>query len=114
MAQKEFKSLVVWLILNGRPEEALEILAKNYNVSVPVLEVGLPKGHKIRVYGCYRSKNQTISVLNSDVLSNPFVIIHEFYHHLRTKSVDRIHKGTERNADKFAINFMEAYKDQYS
>ncbi len=110
MAQDNFKPLVVWLILNGKPEEALELLAKNYKVKVPDLKVGLPKGHKITAYGCYTSKNQTISVLNSDVLVNPFVIIHEFYHHLRSKSVDRMHKGTEKNADKFAIDFLTQYQ----
>ena len=30
MAQDNFKTLVVSLILNGKPEEALELLAKNY------------------------------------------------------------------------------------
>lgn len=110
MSQVNFKPLVVWLIINGKPEEALELLAKKYQVNVPDLKVGLPKGHKIKAYGCYTSKNQTISVLNSDVLVNPFVVIHEFYHHMRSKSVDRMHKGTERNADKFAIEFIEAFK----
>ena len=110
MAQENFKPLVVWLILNGKPEDALELLAKKYQVNVPDLKVGLPKGHKIKACGCYTSKNQTISVLNSDVLVNPFVVIHEFYHHLRSKSVDRMHKGTEKNADKFALDFIEAYK----
>ena len=110
MAQDNFKPLVVWLILNGKPEEALELLAKKYQVNVPDLKVGLPKGHKIKAYGCYTSKNQTISVLNSDVMVNPFVVIHEFYHHLRSKSVDRMHKGTEKNADKFALDFLMEYQ----
>lgn len=110
MVQDNFKPMVVWLILNGKPEEALELLAKIYLINAPDLKVGLPKGHKIKAFGCYTSKNQTISVLCSDVLVNPFVIIHEFYHHLRSKSVDRVHKGTEKNANKFAIDFIEAYK----
>ena len=110
MAQDNFKPLVVWLILSGKTEEALELLAKKYQVSVPDLKVGLPKGHKVTAYGCYTSKNQVISVLNSDVLANPFVIIHEFYHHLRSKSVDRMHKGTEKGADKFAIDFITQYQ----
>ena len=110
MAQVNFKPLVVWLILSGKPEEALVLLAKNYNVNVPKLKVGLPKGHKIKAFGCYTSKNETISVLNSDVLINPFVILHEFYHHLRSKAVDKMHRGTEKNADKFAIEFIDAYK----
>ena len=103
---RQFKPLVVWLILNGKTEEALELLSKNYKVNVPELKVGLPKGHKIKAFGCYTNKNQTISVQNSDILVNPFVIIHEFYHHLRSKGVDKMHRGTEKNADRFAIEFI--------
>ena len=110
MTQDNFKPMVVWLILSGKPEEALELLAKNYKVKVPALKVGLPKGRKITAYGCYTAKNQTISVLNSDVLVNPFVILHEFYHHLRSKSVDRMHKGTEHGADQFAMEFITEYQ----
>ena len=110
MEQDNFKPITVWLILNGKTEEALTLLAKNYKVNVPNLKVGLPKGHKITAYGCYTAKNQTISVLNSDILANPFVIIHEFYHHLRSKGVDKMHRGTERNADKFAVEFLHEYQ----
>jgi len=110
MAQENFKVQVVALILNGKTEAALELLAQNYGVSVPKLKVGLPKGHKTAAYGCYTAKTQTITVLNSDVLVSPFVIIHEFYHHLRSKAVDRMHRGTEGNADKFAVNFLTQYQ----
>jgi Zn-dependent peptidase ImmA (M78 family) len=110
MAQDNFKPYVVWLILGGKTEEAIELLAKNYKVNVPKLKVGLPKGHKITAFGCYTNRNETISVQNSDILLNPFVIIHEFYHHLRSKGADRMHRGTEKNADRFAIEFIEAYK----
>jgi hypothetical protein len=104
----DFKSTVVLLILNGKVEEALILLSKNYKVSTPKLKVGLPKGHKVVAYGCYTSKTETISVLNSDMLNNPFVILHEFYHHMRSKNVDKIHKGTEKNANNFAIDFLRA------
>jgi hypothetical protein len=107
--QVDFKPLVVWLILNGKAEEALALLAKNYGVNTPKLKIGLPKGRKTNVSGCYTPKDETISLLSSDVMGNPFVILHEFYHHLRT-SVDKKHKGTEKNADKFAKEFIEAYK----
>ncbi len=110
MVQDNFKPVVVWLILNGKTEEALTLLAKNYKVNVPTLKVGLPKGHKIKAFGCYTNKNETISVLNSDILANPFVIIHEFYHHLRSKGVDKMHRGTEKNADKFAVEFLREYE----
>jgi len=110
MDQNDFKAIVVWLIINGKTEEALESLAKNYKVAVPKLKVGLPKGRKIVAYGCYIVKNETIAVLNSDVIMNPFVILHEFYHHLRSKAVDKMHRGTEQNADKFAISFLMEYQ----
>jgi hypothetical protein len=107
--QVNFKPLIVWLILNGQAEKALELLAKNYKVSTPKLKVGLPKSRKAKAFGCYTPKDATICVLNSDVMGNPFVILHEFYHHLRT-SVDKKHKGTEKNADKFAREFIKAYE----
>lgn len=110
MAQDNFKPLVVALILNGKTEEALDLLAKEYKVAVPTLKVGLPKKHKIKACGCYTAKDQTISVQNSDILINPFVILHEFYHHLRSKAVDRMHRGTEANADKFAVDFLQQYQ----
>jgi hypothetical protein len=103
------KPFVVWLILNQRTEEALNLLAQHYKVNVPHLKVGLPKGRKKKAFGCYQAKNETISVLNSDVFNNPFVILHEFYHHIRT-SVDLQHKGTEKNADKFAAEFLREYQ----
>jgi hypothetical protein len=104
----DFKSTVVLLIINGKAEEALMLLAKHYNVNTPKLKVGLPKGHKAVAYGCYTSKTETISVLSSDMLHNPLVILHEFYHHLRCRNVDKIHKGTEKNANKFALDFIKA------
>ena len=108
--QANFKPAIVLLILNKQTEEALEMLAKNYSVNIPNLKIGLPKGHKNKVYGCYTPKDATISLLNSDMLGNPFVVLHEFYHHLRSKSVDKQHKGTEKNANKFAVEFLKEYE----
>jgi hypothetical protein len=104
-----FKARVVWLIANGQAEEALEELAEHYRVEVPKLRVGLPKRHKKKALGCYSARSNTISVLNSDVLKEPFVILHEFYHCVRT-GVDVKHRGTERYADEFAKEFIRAYK----
>lgn len=109
-AEPNFKPAIVHLILSRQTEQALELLAKTYGLEVPKLKVGLPKGHVRNAYGTYSAKNQTISVLNSDTLWNPFVILHEFYHHLRSKSVDGIHRGTEKNADKFALEFIREYQ----
>jgi hypothetical protein len=108
LSERGFRARVVRLILSGNAEEALELLAEHYDVSVPVLRVGLPKGRKKNVLGCYTVKDTTIHVLNSDVFCNPFVILHEFYHHLRT--VDKKHRGTERYANKFAHDFIQTYK----
>lgn len=107
--QSDFKPRVVGLILSGKPEEALKLLAEHYRVSTPKLKVGLPKGRKAKAFGVYTAKNEIISVLNSDVLMNPFVVLHEFYHHLRSRGVDKQHRGTEKNADKFASEFIKAY-----
>jgi len=107
--EQKSKAFVVWLILNGKTERALGLLAREHGTTVPKLGVGLPKRHKKNVLGCYTAKNKTISVLNSDTLKEPFVILHEFYHHLRT-GADAQHKGTERYADDFAKEFINAYK----
>lgn len=107
--ESKFKALTVWLILNGKVEKALETLAEHYSVDVPKVKVGLPRGRKKKTLGCYSAKNKTISVLNNDMLKEPFVILHEFYHHLRT-TADVKHKGTEKYADKFAKGFIHAYK----
>jgi hypothetical protein len=108
--QGNFKSVIVQLILNKQTEKALELLANEYRVEIPKLDVGLPKGHTRNAYGTYNSKKQTICVMNSDIFSNPFVILHEFYHHLRSRSVDKQHRGTEKNADKFAVDYLRAYE----
>jgi hypothetical protein len=106
---KRLKASVVQLILDGKPEEALEHLADYYHVSVPRMKVGLPKGHRKNVLGCYTTRNKTISVLNSDMLKEPMVVLHEFYHHLRIRG-DGIHRGTEKNAMEFAKDYIESYK----
>jgi len=107
--QKRMMSLVVWLILNGKAERALELLSEQFNVSVPTVKVGLPKGRRRTALGCYSARDRTISVLDSDAVKEPFIILHEFYHHLRT-SADAKHRGTERYADDFAKEFIEAYR----
>jgi hypothetical protein len=107
--EQRFRAFVVWLILDGKVEEALELLAERYGVDVPSIRVGLPKGRKRRVFGCYSTKSRTIFVLDGETLREPFTVIHEFYHHLRT-GVDAEHRGTERYASEFAREFIEAYR----
>jgi len=107
--ERKFKALVVWLILSGKVEEALVVVADKYGVAVPRVEVGLPKRNRRKVLGCYDGRKRVIFVLDSDTLRDPFVILHEFYHHLRTAS-DARHRGTEKYANAFADEFIEAYR----
>ncbi len=101
------KAKAVWLILDLRPEEALRILCEHYKIEVPELKVGLPKKHS-KVAGCYVVHQRIIYVADRETLYNPFVILHEFYHHLRSTSGK--HKGNEKYADNFAIDFIDAYR----
>lgn len=98
---------VVHLILSKNPEGALEALSQSYNVITPGLKVGMPKGHRKNV-GCYVAKERTIYVSNMNQLNNPYVILHEFYHHLRTHNIK--HRGTEKYAERFAKDYVETYK----
>ncbi len=109
LLEARFKATVVSLIAQGDAEKALEMLAERYRVSVPRLKVGLPKGKTRNSLGCYSPKNKTITVLDSDTLKQPFVILHEFYHHMRT-NVFQQHKGTEKGADAFARDYVQAYR----
>jgi len=101
------KAKVVHLILDRRPEDALELLCRRYRVEKPKLRVGLPKGHR-KSLGCYVTKKKTIYVSDKESLYNPYVILHEFYHHLRT--INGRHKGTEKYANRFAEEYIEAYR----
>ncbi len=104
------KAAAVQLILDMQPEKALEVLSQHFGVEAPKIKVGLPKGRLRTAYGTYSAKSPTICVLNSDIFGNPFVVLHEFYHHLRSQGADLQHRGTEKNADKFAADFLRAYQ----
>jgi hypothetical protein len=104
----KFKAHIVWLLLKGRTEDALDQLAEHYKVGTPKIRVGLPKGHRKGILACYTGRNRTISVFNSDILMDPFTILHEFYHHIRI-GLSRVHRGTERNANEFAGSYIESY-----
>jgi hypothetical protein len=103
----QFKAKIVQLILKKETDEAIKILSDHYKIEAPYLKVGMPKKSG-KSAGCYVSKTKTIHVANRDKLTDPFVILHEFYHHLRTHG--REHLGTEKHADRFALEFIEAYQ----
>jgi len=106
--EQVFKARVVQLILKKESEEALEALSQHYRVGVPGLRVGMPKRSGSKA-GCYVSGTKTIHVASSDKLYDPFVILHEFYHHLRMQGGK--HRGTERYANRFAEEYIAAYQN---
>ena len=102
------KAKVVNMILNKKTEEALKNLSQFYKVIPPEITVGTIKGKRKTVYAVYVQRENKIYCINSDVFYNPFIILHEFYHHIRTKG--GIHRGSEKHANMFATDFINAYK----
>ncbi len=104
-----FEAKVVALILSRETEEALELLSQHYGVEKPKLKVGMPKRYS-KNPACYVAKKRTIHVSRREILWNPQVILHEFYHHLR--NLTDAHGGIEKYAQRFAENYLQAYKKQ--
>ena len=102
------KAQIVRMILGKQTERALEKLSEFYHVAPPQIVVGTIKGKRRTVYALYIPKERKIYALNSDIFFNPFVVLHEYYHHIRSKL--GVHRGSERNANKFAQEFIAAYK----
>jgi len=102
---EDFHDHVVGLIrVERKPDEALELLSRHYRVEKPTLKMGLPKGENSAL-GCYVTREKTIYISTQEYLYDPYIIIHEFYHHLR--SVTGKHRGTERHARDFALDFLK-------
>src|SRR5919205_2909200 len=102
------KAKIVYMILNKKTEEALQHLSKSYNVIPPEIVVGTIKGKRKTVYAVYVQKESKIYAINSDIFYNPFIVLHEFYHHIRTRG--GIHRGSEKYANMYAKDFIDAYK----
>ena len=102
------KTKIVLMILDKQTEQALQLLSNFYNTDPPNLAVGTIKGKRKTVYAVYVQNERKIYAIDSDIFYNPFIILHEFYHHIRTKG--GIHKGSERNANMYAKSFIDAYK----
>ena len=105
---REFRAKIVHLIIDGRPEHALRLLAKYYGISEPTLRVGTVKRYR-KVLGCYVEKESRIYLSNSNFMTNPFVILHEFYHHLRSSDQGK-NRQVEKRADLFAWSFIRDFK----
>lgn len=102
------KASVVAMILDSRPEDALDLLSQWYRIERPRLGVGVVEGRTKGVAAVYSLRRKEILAARREYLYNPFVMIHEFYHHLRSRSGR--HRGTEKEADRFAVEFIRAYQ----
>lgn len=102
-----FQAKIVYLILSKDTEDALKLLSAHYKVIEPKLKMGVPKRYS-KNPACYVGNTRTIHVARREVLCSPHIILHEFYHHLQR--VSNAHGGIEKYADKFAQNYIQAYK----
>lgn len=108
LSESQMKVSVVALILDSKPEVAIRVLSRWYKVSEPRLGVGVFEGRTKGVAAVYSQSRKEILAASREFLYNPFVMIHEFYHHLRSTSGK--HRGTERQADEFARGFITEYR----
>ncbi len=106
--EERFRARVVAMILDSKTEEALEMLCRRYHVTVPRLGIGVLEGRTKGVAAVYSLQRKEILAARREYLYDPFVMIHEFYHHLRSASGK--HRGTEKQADRFALEFIGAYR----
>jgi hypothetical protein len=95
-------------ILDSKPERALELLCEYYHVDLPKLGVGVVKGRSKGVLAVYSANRKEILAARQEYLYDPFTMLHEFYHHLRYFAGH--HRGTEKNADRFALDYIAAYR----
>ena len=66
------------------------------------------RGRSKGVQAVYSANRKEILAARREYLYDPFTILHEFYHHLRYFGGE--HRGTEKHADRFAIDFIDAYR----
>ncbi|WP_455369592.1 hypothetical protein [[Eubacterium] cellulosolvens] len=98
------RKIILENIINGEIDRALELLSKEYNVSTPKYRIGTVKGHRSAA-GCYIERKKTIVFANSEIIRNPLVVLHEFYHHM-ISSVTLKGGGTDKNAERFVRRFL--------
>ncbi len=98
---------VVNLILNRKTEDALNLLSSFYKIAAPDIKVGTIKGKRKTVYAVYVPRERRIYASTSEIYYNPFIILHEYYHHLRSQGA--VHRGSEDHANKYAKEFLLSY-----
>ena len=102
--EETLRKIIVRNIIDGDIDTALELLSKEYNVTTPKYRIGTVKGHR-GAAGCYIERKKTIVFANSEILRNPLVVLHEFYHHM-ISSVTLKGGGTDKNAERFVRRFL--------
>ncbi len=105
--KRRLHAKIVGLIADGRAELALKLLSGYYGIREPDLRVGTVKRHR-RVVACYVEKENRIYLSKSDYLTNAYVILHEFYHHLRASQPGK-RRQVEKRADLFASAFIRDF-----
>ena len=105
--EPKFKAAIVGLILAKDTEAAVDILSKKFRVRAPSLQIAHTKGKKVAL-AVYSVAANSISFADQEHFFNPFVVLHEMYHCIRSRSGH--HRGTEKNADRFALDYIENYQ----
>lgn len=106
----DLKANIVYLIYNSKTEEAIKVLSDYYRIEPPKIRIGVIQGMSKKSRAVYSVQRREIFVSDKSYLYDPFVILHEFYHHLRSQSGK--HRGTERHANNFAIDFIRAFREK--
>jgi hypothetical protein len=89
--------------MEGNVEEAFEKVSEMFNIKPPRIKVGTVKRHR-KAVAVYCQQNKTIYASNSEILRNPYVMLHEYYHHLQSELHGE--KGGEKKANRFAKDFI--------
>ena len=106
--EDRFKAYVVYLILTKNTEKAVELVSQKHGARTPRLSMGISKGKK-KALAVYSVEANAISFKDQDQYFDPFVVLHEMYHCVRSKSGS--HRGNEKNADRFALDYIAVYND---
>ena len=92
--------------MNGKAEKSLESPSEHYGVDTHNIRAGLLEVHEKKTLRCQHVKNKTISVLNRDMLKEPFTILHEFlpthknFRRKKTREPKGTQMGLQRNSSK--------------
>ncbi|ABN69775.1 hypothetical protein Smar_0669 [Staphylothermus marinus F1] len=108
ISEEIVRAYATYLIVRGDAEKALSMLSIYYRIITPRIRIGLPKKHS-KALGCYDPVKKTICLRSSEEYRNPFVILHEYYHHLRNSR--REYLGNEKYADRYALKSIMYFKE---